>query len=111
LRIGPHRDLFSVNIRGVLRRIFGPKRDNITEEWRKLHNEELYALYSAPSINRALKSRILRWACYIARMGREEVHTGLCWENLREEDHMEHPSLDKRIILKSIFEKLDGSMD
>jgi hypothetical protein len=52
----------------VLRRIFGPKRDEVTGEWRRLHNEELYALYSSPNIIRVIKSRRLRWAGHVARM-------------------------------------------
>jgi hypothetical protein len=61
----------------VLRRIFGPKREEVTGEWRRLHNKELYALYSSPSIIRVIKSRRLKWAGHVARMGRGEVHTGL----------------------------------
>ena len=53
----------------VLRRIFGPKRDGVTGEWRKLHNEELNDLYSSPNIARVVKSRIIRWAGHVARMG------------------------------------------
>jgi hypothetical protein len=53
----------------VLRRIFGPKRDEVTGEWRRLHNKELHALYSSPSIIREIKSRRLRWAGHVARMG------------------------------------------
>jgi hypothetical protein len=53
----------------VLRRIFGPKRDEVTEEWRRLHNKELYAMYSSPNIIRMIKSRRLRWAGHVARMG------------------------------------------
>jgi hypothetical protein len=53
----------------VLRRIFGLKRDEVTGEWRKLHNEELRDLYSSPSIIRIIKSRTMRWAGHIARMG------------------------------------------
>jgi hypothetical protein len=53
----------------VLRRIFGPKRDEVTGEWRELHNEELRDLYSSPSIIRTIKSRRMRWAGHIARMG------------------------------------------
>jgi hypothetical protein len=61
----------------VLRRIFGPKRDEVTGEWRRLHNKELYSLYSSPNIIRVTMSRRLRWAGHVARMGRGEVHTGL----------------------------------
>jgi hypothetical protein len=61
----------------VLRRIFGHKRDEVTGEWRRLHNKELYPLYSSPNIIRVIKSRRLRWAGHVARMGRGEVHTGL----------------------------------
>jgi hypothetical protein len=53
----------------VLRRIFGPKRDEVTEEWRKVFNEELNGLYSLPNIVRARKSRRLRWAGHVASMG------------------------------------------
>jgi hypothetical protein len=56
----------------MLRRIFGPKRDEVTEEWRKLDNEELHDLYSLPSIIRIMKSRRMRWAGNVARMGEEE---------------------------------------
>jgi hypothetical protein len=53
----------------VLRRIFGPKRDRVTGEWRKLHNEELHNLYSLPSIIRIIKLRRMRWVGHVARMG------------------------------------------
>jgi hypothetical protein len=53
----------------VLRRTFGPKRDEVTGEWRRLHNKELYALYSSPNIIRVITSRGLRWAGHVARMG------------------------------------------
>jgi hypothetical protein len=53
----------------VLRRIFGPKRDEVMGEWGQLHNEELRDLYSSPSIIRIIKSRRMRWAGYVARMG------------------------------------------
>jgi hypothetical protein len=52
----------------VLRRIFGPKRAEVTGDWRKLHNEELHNLNSSPNIIRTLKSRKMRWAGYVARM-------------------------------------------
>jgi hypothetical protein len=53
----------------VLRRIFGPKSDEVKEGWRKLHNEELHDLYSSPSIIRIIKSRRMRWAGHVARIG------------------------------------------
>jgi hypothetical protein len=54
---------------GELRRIFGPKRDEVTGEWRRLHNKELYALYSSPHIIRVIKSRRLRWAGHVTGTG------------------------------------------
>jgi hypothetical protein len=53
----------------VLRRIFGPKRDEVTEGWGKLHNEELHSLNSSPNIIRVIKSRRMRWAGHVARIG------------------------------------------
>ena len=53
----------------VLRRIFGPKRDEVTGEWGKIHNEELNNLYSSPNIVRVIKSRRIRWAGHVARNG------------------------------------------
>ena len=59
----------------MLRRIFGPKMDEVTWEWRKLHNEELVDLYSSPNIFWVIKSRIVRWAEHVARMGKKRsVH-------------------------------------
>jgi hypothetical protein len=57
----------------VLRRVFGPKRDEVTGEWRELHNEELNDLYLLPNIVRVVKSRIMRWAGHVARMGEGRV--------------------------------------
>jgi hypothetical protein len=56
----------------VLRRIFGPKRDEVTGDWRKLHKEGLRDLYSSPSIIRIIKSRRMRWAGHLARMGEKK---------------------------------------
>jgi hypothetical protein len=59
----------------VLRRVFGPKRDEVTGEWRKLHNEELNDLYSLPNIVRVVKSRRMIWAGHVTRMGEDSgVH-------------------------------------
>jgi hypothetical protein len=59
----------------LLWRVFGPKRDEVTGEWRKLHNEELNDLYSLPNIVWVVKSRRMRWAGHVARMGEDRgVH-------------------------------------
>jgi hypothetical protein len=61
--------IYLMYFRWVLRRVFGPKRDEVTGEWRKLHNEELRDLYSSSSIIRITKARRMRWAGHVARMG------------------------------------------
>jgi len=70
----------------VLRRVFGPMRDEVTGEWRKLHNDELSDLYSLPNIVRVVKSR-MRWAGHVARVGEGRGCTGFWWGNLRERDY------------------------
>jgi hypothetical protein len=91
----------------VLRRIFGPKRDEITREYRKLRSNELNDLFCLPSIVRMIKLRRMRWAGHVARMEerRREMYTGFWWGNLRERDHFEDPDVDWRIILRWIFRK------
>jgi hypothetical protein len=88
----------------VLRRIFGPKRHEVTGEWSKLYNEELNGLYSLPNIMRVIKSR-MRWAGHVARMGMGEVCVEFWWRNLRERDRWGDPVIDGRIILGWIFKK------
>jgi len=83
----------------VLRRIFGPRRDEVTGEWRKLHNEELNGLYSSPNIVRAIKSRRMRWAGHVARMGEERWCIGSWWGNRRERDQWGDLGVDGLIIL------------
>ena len=60
----------------VLRRIFGPRRDEVTGDWRRLHNEELNDLYPSPNIVRVIKSRRMRWAGHVGRMGEERGCVG-----------------------------------
>jgi hypothetical protein len=86
-------------------RIFGPKRDEVTGNWRKLHNEGLHDMYSSPTIVRVIKSIRMRFVGHVARMGRGEACTGFWWGNLREKDHWGDPSVDGRIILRWIFRK------
>jgi hypothetical protein len=84
----------------VLKNIFRPKREEVTGEWRKLHNEELNDLYSSPTIVQMMKSRRMRWAGHVARMERRETCTGFWWRNMRERDHWRDPDMDGRIILR-----------
>jgi len=91
----------------VLRIIFGPRRDKVTGEWRKTYNEELNGLDSSPNNVQVIKSRILRWAGYVARMGRGETYTGFWWGNLRERDHLGYPGIDGMMIFRCIFRKRD----
>ena len=90
----------------VLRRIFGPKRDEVTRELRKVHNEELNDLYNSSNIVRVIKSR-MRWAGHVARMGRGKACTRFWWGNLRERDHLGDAGVYGRIILRWIFRMWD----
>ena len=91
----------------VLRIIFGPKKDEATGEWRKLHNDELTGLYSSPTTVRAIKSRRMRWAVHVARMGNGEVCTGRWWGNPRGRDRWGDQGVDGRIILGWTFRRWD----
>ena len=83
-----------------------PKRDEVTREWRKLHNEEFNDLYSSPNIVRVIKSK-MRGAGHVARMGRGEACAGFWWGNQRENDHLGYPGVDGRIILRWSFRTWD----
>ena len=91
----------------VLRGIIRLKRDEVTGEWRKLHSEELNDLYCSPNIVQVIKSRTMRWAGHVARMGSREECTGFWWGNLRERDYLGDPGVNGRIILRRIFRKWD----
>jgi len=91
----------------VLRRIFGPRRDEVTGEWRKLHNEELNDLYCSPNIVRVIKSRRMRWVGHVARMRRGEWVYRVLVGKPEGKKHLADPCVDGRIILRWIFRKWD----
>ena len=92
----------------VLRRVFGPKRDEVTAEWRKLHNEDLNDLYSLPNIVRVVKSRRMRWAGHVVRMGEDRVVHRVLVGKPEGRDHWGDQDVDGRIILRWNFRKLEG---
>jgi hypothetical protein len=92
----------------VLRKIFLPKRDEVTGEWRKLHNEELNNPHSSPKAVRVMKLKRMRWAGHVARIWEKRVHTGLWWGNLRERNHLEDRGIDGKVIIRWIFRKWGG---
>jgi len=91
----------------VLRRLFRPRRDEVTGEWRRLHNEELNVLYSLPNIVRVIKSRRMRWAGHVACWVRRGVCVGSLLGNWREGDHWGDLGIDGWIILGWISRRLD----
>jgi hypothetical protein len=94
----------------VLRRIFGPNGDEVTGEWRKLSNEELNNLYSSPNIFRVIKSRRMRWAGQVARIGESRgLFRILVGKPVRKT--LEDPGTEGRIILRWTFRKWAGGMD
>ena len=86
----------------LLRRIFGPRTDEVTGEWRRLHNEELNDLYSS--------SRRMRWAGHVGRMGEERGRIGSWWGNRRERYHWGDLAVDGWIILLWISRRWDVGM-
>jgi hypothetical protein len=84
----------------VLRRVFGPKRDEVTGEWRILHNEELSDLYSLLNIVRVVKSRRIRWEGHVARMGEGRGVHGVLVGRPEGKSHWEDRDVDGRIILR-----------
>ena len=83
----------------MLRRIFLPRRDEVTGEWRRLHNEGLNDLYSTPNIVQVIKWRRMRWAGHVARMDEERGCIGSWWGYQREGDHWGDLGIGGWIIL------------
>jgi len=91
----------------ALRRIFGPRRDEVKGEWRRLHNEKLNDLYSSPNIVRVIKSRRMRSAGHLARMGEERGAYRVLVGNLEGRNHWGDLGVDGWIILGSISRRWD----
>ena len=94
----------------VLRRIFGTRRDEVTGEWRRLHNEELNDLYSSPNIVRVIKSRRMRWAGHVAHMGYERGVYRVLVGKPEKGDHWGGLGVDGWIILGWISRRWDVSI-
>ena len=92
----------------VLRRVFGPKKVEVTWEWRKLHNEEVNDVYSLPNIVRVVKSRRMCWAGHVARIGKDRVVHMVLVGKPEGKSHWGDQDVDGRIILRWIFRKLEG---
>jgi hypothetical protein len=94
----------------VLRRIFGLKRDEVTGKWRKLHSGELHNLYSSPDIIRQIKSRRMRWAVHVARVGEgRNVYRILVGKSERK-DHLKDQGVDGRMGSKWTLRRLVGGV-
>jgi hypothetical protein len=92
----------------VLRRIFGPKKDEVMGEWRKLNNGKLCNLYSSPDIIRQIKSRRIRWVGYVHAWERRKKCTRFWWESLNERGHLKYRGIDGRMGLEWILGRLGG---
>ena len=88
--------------------IFWRKRDEMTGEWREVHNEELYDLYSSPCIVGVIETRRMSWVVHIVRVVERREHTGFWSGNLGERGQLEDLGVDERIILKWVFSKCVG---
>jgi hypothetical protein len=89
----------------VLSRIFGPRGNEVSRDWRKLQNEEFHNLYSSPNIVKIVKSWRIKWAGHVACMEKSEMRTKFRLESLKERGHSEDLGKDKRIILKWMIAK------
>jgi hypothetical protein len=88
-----------------LRRIFGPKKDEVTGEWRKVHNEELNDLYSLPNIIRVIKSRRMRWAGHVTRMGERSALYRVLVRKPEGKRPWGDAVVDGKIVLRWLFRK------
>ena len=100
-----------VSEKRVLRKIFGHKRDEVTGEYIRLHNKEIYDLYSSQNVNRVMMSRGMRWTGHVVNMADRRRAYRVGWGGLRKRVHFEDLSVDGRKILKQILKKWDAGMD
>jgi hypothetical protein len=91
----------------VLRRILGPRRDEVTGDWRKLHNEELHNLYSSPNIIRLIKSRMMRWTGHLAGLGETRNAYRILVGKPEGKRPLRRPRRSEWTILKHILERKD----
>jgi hypothetical protein len=96
-----------VFVNRVLKKIFGPERDEIRGKKRRLYDEELYDLYPSLNTIRMIKLGKMRLGGHLALLGRRDMHTGFWWENPRKKYHLKDERINGRIILKYIFNKWD----
>ena len=89
----------------VLRKIYGPKRDEMTGEWKKQHNEELHGLYDSLDVVRIMKLHRLRWVGHVARMGEKRRLYSILVQNSEGKYHWEDRHIVRRTILEGIFMK------
>jgi hypothetical protein len=94
----------------VLRRIFGPTRDKVTGEWRKLHSGELYNLYSLPDIIRQIKSRRMKWVGHVASMGEGRNVYRVLVGKPEGKNHLEDHGVDGRMGSEWILRRLVGGV-
>jgi hypothetical protein len=94
----------------VLGKTFGPKRDEVTGKWRRLHKEELYDQYSSTNIIRVIKSRRMRSAGHVERMGDGRSAHGFLVRRPEGNDYFEDRGVDGSIIVKLIFKKWEGEI-
>ena len=95
----------------VLRKIFGPKRNYVTGEWRRVRHEELYDLYSTSDVIRMIKSKMMILVGHVASVMERRMRAVFWWVNLREMDYLEDIGVGRRIIFKWLFKKYSGDVN
>jgi hypothetical protein len=92
----------------VLRDVFGAEREEVTGDWRRLHNEELHDFNWSPNITREITSSCVRWVGHVACMGRRKMYTEFWWGKLKERHYLKKQGITDRIILKCTIKSWEG---